>query len=36
MRLEVVDLPVFVVNDILGGDLYQIGVAEYGEEYREK
>jgi fumarate hydratase subunit beta len=36
MRLEVVDFPVFVVNDILGGDLYQIGVAEYGEEYREK
>src|SRR5512139_1973671 len=34
-RLEVVDLPAFVVNDIHGGDLYQMGVAEYGEEQKE-
>lgn len=32
MRLEVEDLPVFVVNDIHGGDLYEMGAAEYREE----
>jgi fumarate hydratase subunit beta len=32
MRLEVEDFPVFVVNDIHGGDLYEMGRAEYGEE----
>lgn len=31
MRLEVEDLPVFVVNDVQGGDLYEMGVKEYGE-----
>ena len=31
-RLEVVDLPAFVVNDVHGGDLYETGVAKYGEE----
>jgi fumarate hydratase subunit beta len=31
MRLEVDDLPVFVVNDVHGGDLYEMGVKEYGE-----
>jgi fumarate hydratase subunit beta len=35
MRLEVEDLPVFVVNDVHGGDLYEMGVAEYGEESGE-
>jgi len=32
MRLEVEDFPVFVVNDVHGGDLYEMGVKEYGEE----
>jgi fumarate hydratase subunit beta len=31
-RLEVEDFPIFVVNDVYGGDLYEMGVAEYGEE----
>ena len=31
MRLEVEDFPVFVVNDVHGGDLYEMGVKEYGE-----
>ena len=35
-RLEVEDFPVFVVNDIHGGDLYEMGRAEYGEETSEK
>ena len=30
-RLEVEDFPVFVVNDVHGGDLYEMGVKEYGE-----
>ncbi len=32
MRLEVEDFPAIVVNDVHGGDLYQLGVAEYSEE----
>jgi len=36
MRLEVEDFPVFVVNDVHGGDLYEMGVKEYGEEKKEK
>jgi len=32
MRLEVEDFPVFVVNDVHGADLYEMGRAEYGEE----
>lgn len=32
MRLEVEDFPAIVVNDVHGGDLYQIGVAEYSSE----
>jgi fumarate hydratase subunit beta len=36
MRLEVEDFPVFVVNDIHGGDLYEMGRAEYGEEQNNK
>ncbi len=28
-RLEVEDFPVFVVNDIYGGDLYKLGVEKY-------
>lgn len=35
MRLEVEDFPVFVVNDVHGGDLYEMGVAEYGEEKKK-
>jgi fumarate hydratase subunit beta len=35
MRLEVEDFPAFVVNDVHGGDLYEMGVAEYGEEKNE-
>jgi len=35
MRLEVEDFPVFVVNDVHGGDLYEMGVAEYGEEMKK-
>ena len=35
-RLEVVDLPVFVVNDVHGGDLYERGREEYGEEKNKK
>jgi len=31
MRLEVEDFPVFVVNDVHGGDLYEMGVKMYGE-----
>jgi len=31
MRLEVEDLPLFVVNDVHGGDLYEMGVKEYSE-----
>ncbi len=30
-RLEVRDLPVFVINDTVGGDLYQQGMKEYAE-----
>ena len=33
MRLEVEDFPAIVVNDVYGGDLYQLGVAEYSEEW---
>lgn len=36
MRLEVEDFPAFVVNDVYGGDLYEMGVAEYGEESKDK
>ncbi len=36
MRLEVEDLPLFVVNDIHGGDLYELGVKEYGEVRTDK
>ncbi len=36
MRLEVEDVPAFVVNDVHGGDLYEMGVAEYGEEQNKK
>ena len=32
MRLEVEDFPAIVVNDIYGGDLYRIDMAEYDEE----
>jgi fumarate hydratase subunit beta len=32
LRLEVVDFPAIVVNDVHGGDLYELGVAEYSEE----
>jgi fumarate hydratase subunit beta len=32
MRLEVADFPVVVVNDMYGGDLYAMGVAEFSEE----
>jgi fumarate hydratase subunit beta len=32
MRLEVRDFPVFVVNDVHGGDRYEMGAAEYREE----
>jgi fumarate hydratase subunit beta len=32
MRLEVEDFPAIVVNDVHGGDLYQLGVAEYNDE----
>ncbi len=32
MRLEVVDFPAIVVNDVIGGDLYEQGVKMYGEE----
>ena len=35
MRLEVEDFPAFVVNDVHGGDLYEMGMAEYGEEKNE-
>jgi fumarate hydratase subunit beta len=35
MRLEVEDFPAFVVNDIYGGDLYEMGVKEYGEEKKD-
>ncbi len=31
MRLEVEHFPAIVVNDIYGGDLYRIGVEQYGE-----
>lgn len=31
MRLEVADFPAVVVNDVHGGDLYQIGVEKYKE-----
>jgi fumarate hydratase subunit beta len=31
MRLEVEDFPVVVVNDVLGNDLYRIGVEKYRE-----
>jgi len=36
LRLEVEDFPAIVVNDIHGGDLYQIGVEEYREEDRRQ
>ncbi len=29
VRLTVVDFPLFVINDIFGGDLYEMGVAAY-------
>ena len=32
MRLEVADFPVIVVNDIHGGDLYEMGAAQYSAE----
>lgn len=32
MRLDVVDFPAIVVNDVHGGDLYQLGVEVYSEE----
>jgi fumarate hydratase subunit beta len=32
MRLEVVDFPAFVVNDVNGGDLYEMGVAAFRED----
>ena len=32
MRLEVENFPAIVVNDVVGGDLYEKGVAEYREE----
>ena len=35
MRLEVEDFPVFVVNDIFGGDLYEMGVKAYGDEIKK-
>ncbi|HEX9021962.1 MAG TPA: Fe-S-containing hydro-lyase [Nitrospirota bacterium] len=31
MRLEVADFPAVIVNDVHGGDLYQIGVEKYKE-----
>jgi fumarate hydratase subunit beta len=31
MRLEVEDFPAVVVNDVLGGDVYQMGVEKYRE-----
>jgi fumarate hydratase subunit beta len=31
-RLEFKDLPVFVINDTQGNDLYEMGAAEYSEE----
>jgi fumarate hydratase subunit beta len=34
-RLEVEDFPAFVVNDVHGGDLYEMGVKEYGEEKKD-
>lgn len=33
-RLEVVDLPVIVINDIYGGDAYEMGKAAYRRERR--
>ena len=30
MKLDVEDFPVIVVNDIYGGDLYELGKAQYG------
>ena len=35
MRLEVQDFPAFVVNDVHGGDLYEMGVQEHREEANE-
>ncbi len=35
MRLEVEDFPAVVVNDVYGGDLYQIGVETYRESGAE-
>ena len=35
-RLEVEDFPVFVVNDVHGGDLYEMGVKEYSEEGKKR
>lgn len=32
MRLEVENFPAIVVNDVVGGDLYEKGMAEYSEE----
>jgi fumarate hydratase subunit beta len=32
MRLEVVDFPVFVVNDVQGEDLYEMGISTYSED----
>ena len=31
-RLEVVDFPAIVVNDVYGGDAYEDGVKEYNRE----
>jgi len=31
MRLEVEDFPAIVVNDVLGQDLYRVGVEQYGD-----
>lgn len=33
-RLEVSEMPLFVVNDLRGGDLFEAGVAEYGRRPR--
>lgn len=30
VRLEVLDMPLFVINDVYGGDLYEAGIIKYG------
>ena len=30
VRLEVKDMPLFVINDVYGGDLYEAGIKKYG------